>query len=67
MWKYLEIFLLDASLEVMESFFLGSPESGLGDNCTPSPDELIFSAVGLGGPANGQPRTHLSSLSPSRG
>jgi hypothetical protein len=67
MWKYIEIFLLGASPEVLESFFPRSPESGLGVRYTPSPDELVFLAVGLGGLANGGPRTRLSSLSLSRG
>jgi hypothetical protein len=67
MWRYLGIFLLDASLEVLEPSFLESPELGLGVHCTPSPDELIFSEVGLNGPANGWLRTCLLSPSLSRG
>jgi hypothetical protein len=53
MWKYLEIFLLDVSPEFLESFFLGSPKSGLGVHYTPSLDELDFSVARLGGPTNG--------------
>jgi hypothetical protein len=66
MRKCLEIFLLDASPGALESFFLGFPELGLGVRYIPSPDELVFSAAGLGRPTSGQPRTRLSSLSLSR-
>jgi hypothetical protein len=67
MRKYLETFLLDDSPEVLESFSPRSPESGLGVRYTPSPDQLVFLAVGLSGPANGWPCTCLSSLFLSRG
>jgi hypothetical protein len=66
MQRYLGIFLLDASLEVLEPSFPEFPESGLGVHCTPSPDEPIFLVVRVGGPANAQLHTHLSSLSLSR-
>jgi hypothetical protein len=49
MWRCLGIFLLDASLEVLEPSFPESPESDLGVRCTPSPDRLVFSEVGLEG------------------
>jgi hypothetical protein len=58
MQRYLGIFLLDASLEVLEPSFPEFPESGLGVHCTPSPDEPIFLVVGVGGPANAQLHTH---------
>jgi hypothetical protein len=67
MWRCLEISLIDVSPEVLKSFFLGSPELGLGVRYTPSLDELIFSPAGLGGLANGWPRTHQSSPSLLRG
>jgi hypothetical protein len=66
MWRYLEISLLDVSPEVMESIFLGSLESGLRVRYTPSLDELVFSVTGLGGLANGRPRTCQSGPSLSR-
>jgi hypothetical protein len=65
-WKYLKTFLLYASLEILESFSPGFPKLSLGVQYTPSLDELVFSAVRLGGLANGWPHTHLSSLSLSR-
>jgi hypothetical protein len=55
MWRSLGTFLLDASIEVLKSSALGFPESGLGVHCTPSPDELISSMVGLDGLANEKP------------
>jgi hypothetical protein len=67
MWKCLEIFLLDASPGALELFFLGFVESSLGVCYTPSSDELVFLAAGLGGPTDGWPRTRLSRLSISRG
>jgi hypothetical protein len=66
MWRYVGTFLLDASTEVLKSSSLGFPELGLGVHCTPSPDELVSLMVGLDGPANGQPCTHLSGLSLSK-
>jgi hypothetical protein len=66
MRRYLGIFLLDASPEVLEPSFPEFPESGLGVRCTPSLGGLVFSEVGLSGPANGWPRTRLSSPSLSR-
>jgi hypothetical protein len=59
-------FLLDASIEVLKSSSLGFPESGLGFHCTPSPSELASSRVGLSGPANRWPHTHMSGPSLSR-
>jgi hypothetical protein len=67
MSRYLGIFLLDASLEVLEPSFPENPKLGLGVHCIPSLDELVFSAIGLSGPANGRLRTRLLSLSLSRG
>jgi hypothetical protein len=64
MRRYLGIFILGASLEVLEPSF---PESSLGVHCTPSLDELVFLVVGLSGLANGRLCTCLSSLSLSRG
>jgi hypothetical protein len=66
MKRYLGTFLLDASIDVLKSSFLGFPESGLGFHCTPRPDELASSMVGLGGLANGRTCIHLSGLSPSK-
>jgi hypothetical protein len=41
MWRYLQIFLLYASSEVLEPSFPESPESGLGVRCTTSQDGLV--------------------------
>jgi hypothetical protein len=65
-WKCLRIFLLGASPEVLESSSLEFPEPGLGAHYTPSPNELASLMTGLGGLANGWPRTCLSCLSLSR-
>jgi hypothetical protein len=63
MWRYLGIFLLDASLEVLEPSLPEYPESGLGLRCTASLDGLAFLEVGLSRPANGRLCTRLSSPS----
>jgi hypothetical protein len=60
MQRYLGIFLLCAS---PKPSFAESPESGLAVHCTPSPDELAFSMVGLSEPVNWRLRTSLPSLS----
>jgi hypothetical protein len=42
MWKYLEIFLLDASPKVLESFFLGLPSRVLESTILPTWMNLFF-------------------------
>jgi hypothetical protein len=49
MWRYVGIFLLDASPKVLEPSFPESPESGLGVHCTPSSNEPIFQWLDLTG------------------
>jgi hypothetical protein len=61
-WRYLEIVPPDALLEALRLFFLEFPELGLEIHCIPNPGELVSLVDGLGGPANGRPRTHRSDI-----
>jgi hypothetical protein len=54
--------LLGASPGAPELYFHWSPELGLGDHYTPSPDGLVSSVVGLGKPANGRPQSPVKPL-----